>query len=480
MAVDLWLPNGYGLDEGIKVGKMLYSGDDWQIYKTSSGDNVLLALPELEKKWRDFGFISTSIFHDVIFGSALYRWLYVHKKYTLAPIASLDRPISKVDAIAFSQALKASRIISHDVSFHDALYLEQYSRLLPTWSLTPRIDDTLLLGTWISGGVMVSSESFRRLGSLTGWMPKDDLAEIIRAAGLSVPAEFSILTKTNRRQDSEADVLREKSNELSDCKPVDQRPKTYTLPGREALESFFNDHVIDIITNPEKYRALGIDFPAPIILHGPPGCGKTFAVERLIEFIDWPSFSIDSNSVGSPYIHETSKKISKVFEQAIEAAPSVLVIDEMESFLSDRQSGSASGLHHVEEVAEFLRRIPEAIKKNVLIIAMTNMIEVIDPAILRRGRFDHIIEVSMPSRIEVEALLESLLSKLPKVSDLNLAPLLDVMTGKPLSDSAFIVREAARIAAKANKQGLDQESLLFAMKSILGIQGNKKNSIGFV
>jgi cell division protease FtsH len=184
--------------------------------------------------------------------------------------------------------------------------------------------------------------------------------------------------------------------------------KFFKLPGRPQLEEFFKEHVIDIIFNAQKYQAFGIDFPSAIVLHGPPGCGKTFAVERLVEFIDWPCYSIDSNSVGSPYIHETSKKISEVFDKAIDGAPSVVVIDEMESFLSDRRSGNSSGLHHVEEVAEFLRRIPEAIKNKVLIIAMTNLIEVIDPAILRRGRFDHIIEVGMPSREDVASLVDSL------------------------------------------------------------------------
>jgi cell division protease FtsH len=122
--------------------------------------------------------------------------------------------------------------------------------------------------------------------------------------------------------------------------------------------------------NRDRYKALGIDFPSAVILHGPPGTGKTFAVERLVDFLGWPSFQIDASSVASPYIHETSKKVAQVFEKAMENAPSVLVIDEMEAFLADREMGS--GHHRVEEVAEFLRRIPEAAKNEVLIIAMTN------------------------------------------------------------------------------------------------------------
>jgi SpoVK/Ycf46/Vps4 family AAA+-type ATPase len=315
-------------------------------------------------------------------------------------------------------------------------------------------------------------------------MPAGDLAEIVKTAGFSVPADAGLLAK--RKPASQAKTEAKTAIPKEAVKPEQpQSPeeldeaKVFRLPGRPQLEEFFNEHVIDIIFNAEKYQVLGIDFPSAIVLHGPPGCGKTFAVERLVEFIDWPSYSIDSNSVGSPYIHETSKKISEVFDKAIDGAPSVVVIDEMESFLSDRRSGSSSGLHHVEEVAEFLRRIPEAIKNKVLIIAMTNLIEMIDPAILRRGRFDHIIEVGMPSRVEVASLVDSLLSKLPKAGDLNVDKILDALTGKALSDSAFVIREAARLAAKAGKTELDQTSIEAALNSLPKDQKKKSRRIGF-
>jgi len=129
----------------------------------------------------------------------------------------------------------------------------------------------------------------------------------------------------------------------------------FTLAGRPQLEHFFNEHVIDIIENEVRYKALGIDFPSAVILHGPPGCGKTFAVERLVDYLGWPSFQIEASSIASPYIHDTSKKIAEVFENAMQNAPSVIVIDEMEAFLADRQAGAGSSHHRVEEVAEFLR-----------------------------------------------------------------------------------------------------------------------------
>ena len=484
MAKDLWLPKGYELTDGSKIRSLLFSGENWQIFDTSGSGNILLTSSELVQKWNDTGILGESLFREITFGAASFRSLSSPKEYALAPVDSGNSPDSKVDALAFSIALKESRKLSKDIAFHDALYIEQYSRLLPTWTFTPHVEDEVVLGTWLTGGVVISTDSFRRLTNLLSWMPAEDLVEIVKAAGFHVPAGAGMLTKhkpasrsatDKKTANADATVESEEPQAASDK----AESKVFSLPGRPQLEEFFNEHVIDIIFNPEKYQAMGIEFPSAIVLHGPPGCGKTFAVERLVEFIDWPSYSIDSNSIGSPYIHETSKKISEIFDKAIDGAPAVIVIDEMESFLSNRQSGGTSGLHHVEEVAEFLRRIPEAIANKVLIIAMTNLIDMIDPAILRRGRFDHIIEVGMPSKVEVASLLDSLLNKLPKADDINLDALQNALVGKALSDSAFVIREAARLAAKAGKSQLDQESLNNALNSLPDNKEKKSGLIGF-
>lgn len=484
MAKDLWLPNGYELTDGLKIKSLLFSGDEWQIFNTHGEGIILVAQPELAQKWCKVGFLEPSLLRIITFGPASFHYLSSQKKYAILPIDSGKSPDNKVDAIAFSIALKESRKLSKDASFHDSIYVEQYSRLLPTWTLTPHVEDEVVLGTWITGGVFISTKSFRRLSNLSGWMSRSDLAEIIDAAGFQVPTDIKPLIKQKHSSEENSDEIiafGEESIQPDQMHTPESRKENsfFTLSGRPQLEKFFNEHVIDIIFNPEKYQVLGIEFPSAIVLHGPPGCGKTFAVERLVEFIDWPSFSIDSSSIGSKYLHETSKKISEVFDKAIDAAPSVIVIDEMESFLSDRQSGGTSDQYHVEEVAEFLRRIPEAIKNKVLIIAMTNMIGLIDPAILRRGRFDHIIEVGMPSRIEVESLLNFLLSKLPKSEDLNLDIILDALTGKPLSDSAFVIREAARLAAKSGKTKLDQGSIIAALRSLPTPNKENVKHIGF-
>ena len=187
MAKDLWLPKGFELPDSSKIRSLLYSGDEWQIFDTNGFSNILLARPELARKWEQFDYLDAALFGDVAYGNESFRSLSSHKKYSLTPVENGKSPGSKVDALAFALALKESRKLSADVSFHDAVYVEQYSRLLPAWTLTPRVDDELVLGTWMTGGVVVSTDSFRRMTNLTGWMPASDLAEIIKAAGFSLP-----------------------------------------------------------------------------------------------------------------------------------------------------------------------------------------------------------------------------------------------------------------------------------------------------
>jgi AAA+ superfamily predicted ATPase len=462
MARDLWLPRGYELPDGSKIASLLFGGENWQIFDTTGDNRVLLASPDLALKWDKIRFLTNPLLDKFAFGRASFYLLFSHKKFALEPLEDGKAPGSKVDALAFSWALKECRRLSNDVSFHDAIYMEQFSRLLPTWTLTPRVDDKVVLGTWLTGGVIISTDSFRRLTHLTGWLSVNDLVEIIEAAGLKTQIEEIAITS----YPAQLKLTRS------------ERVKNFRLPGRPKLEEFFNEYIIDIVFNAEKYQAMGIAFPSAVVLHGPPGCGKTFAVGRLVEFLDWPSYSIDSGSVGSPYIHDTSRKITELFDNAIKNAPSVVVIDEMESFLSDRQTSEFSGLYHVEEVNEFLRRMPEASKNRVLVLAMTNMIDAIDPAVLRRGRFDHVIEMETPSRTEVESLLDFLLKDIPKLDGLKLNVLHDALTGRALSDSAFVVREAARLAVRSGKSRLDQESLEEALARLP--DDKKKYPVGFI
>lgn len=470
------------MPDGERARLALHEGTDWQVYEGQGGGRILVAKAALAKRWIVSGLLDASQLRDFQFGGDEYLEFSSGIDYVLSPITESHSPDSKNEALSFAQSLKATRDIDSDSPLQDAIFVERLSRLLPTYSLSPRVVDEVVFGTWLTGGIPVPVDAFRRLRSLTGWLGSQHLCEVVLKAGFQVNEKIvGPRPRTSPIQGDKSNTSADEASTKADAKAL-HASQRFVLAGRPELEQFLNEHVIDIIENGARYKALGIDFPSAIILHGPPGCGKTFAVERLVDYLGWPSFQIEASSVASPYIHETSKKVAEVFEKAMQNAPSVLVIDEMEAFLADRQSGASSSHHRVEEVAEFLRRIPESIKNHVLIIAMTNRIEMIDPAILRRGRFDHIVKVDMASEVEVFALLEKLLSELPCEEKLNIGSLAKQLVGRPLSDVAFAVREGARLAARAGKDRLDQSSLKQAMDETPARDGDKSASkkIGFV
>ncbi|MDH5573688.1 MAG: AAA family ATPase, partial [Gammaproteobacteria bacterium] len=351
MILDAWLPVGYELPDGDHARRTISGGTNWQIIETKKNNFALISKDELHKRWFETGLLEPGAITEFSYGDNIYGYLISDKSHLLRPVTDAKPPNTVADALAFSLALKGTRKIDKESPMQDSIYVEKFNRLLPTYGITTKTSDDIILGYWLTGGAFVSATAFRRLRQMTGWRDPSSLKNIIETAGFEIneviPTESTPLSK---------DAAHTKNNDTEHNK---NEPRLFSLPGRPELEIFFNEHVIDIIQNHERYKALGIEFPSAIALHGPPGCGKTFAVEQLVEFLGWPSYEINSSSVASPYIHETSKKVAEVFDSAIENSPSVLVIDEMEAFLADREMGS--GHHRVEEVAEFLRRIPEAV-----------------------------------------------------------------------------------------------------------------------
>lgn len=455
MPIESWFPVGFELPDGNVLRLAKQEGIDWQIFETSSTQNALVAKEPLWTEWIQSGVIQEGVLQRFEFGGRSFFSLSSEHGQVLSALSESSIPDTVNEALAFAKTLKATRDIDPDSDLSNGIYVEKISRILTTGELSPKIEDSVVLGFWLTG-VSIPVESTRRLSSLLGWMPRDDIRAVIEAAGFQYNPQGAKVEQASGNA---------------------ERSDGFKLTGRPELENFFNEHVIEIIEHSDRYKKLGIDFPSAIILYGLPGCGKTFAVDRLVDYLEWPSFSIDASSVASPYIHETSRKVAEVFNSAIENAPSVLVIDEMESFLSDREGAQH---HKVEEVAEFLRRIPEAVSNQVLVIAMTNRIEMIDSAILRRGRFDHIFEVKMATANEVKDLLAYLLSEIECDSEINLAEASEQLAGRPMSDISFVVREAARISAKAGRDSISQHALLTALASTPARgKKNDQNPIGF-
>jgi cell division protease FtsH len=475
MSIDSWLPIKFVLPDGSKSGKTYQSGTNWQLINIEGGGQALIAKECLHKKWIASRIIDELSMDQFSFGENIFFILSSSPSQVLAPVNDCRSPNNKSEALAFSLAIKSTREFDSVSSLHDAIYVEKLTRLLPVYSESGFVSDDFVLGSWLSGGVEISAAAITKLSRVVSWMGDSSLKDVVSASGVLTLAKTDKESSQNQFSKNDPLESHERSSAIAGIDTTD----LFHLPGRPYLEEFFNEHIIDLIRNKERYAALGVEFPSAMVLHGPPGCGKTFAVEKLIEFLGWPNFQIDASSVGSPYIHETSRKVAEIFEKAINNAPSVLVIDEMESFLADRESGSGSSQHRVEEVAEFLRRIPEAVKNQVLIVAMTNRIEMIDPAILRRGRFDHIIEVGPASEEEVKALLDNLIEKLPKQGTVDTKLLAQRLARRPLSDVSFVVREGARLSARAGLTHVEMKYFENALAASPARGEEAHNKMGF-
>ena len=464
--MDPWLPKDYKIAKDIVVKNIVFSNDEWQIYKTDSRQNLLVARKPLADEWLDQGLLSPDSLFQCNFGGEKFSCLVSSDRFILAPVNYKYFDVTKVSALAFANSIKETRKIVKDLPLDNSIYVEQFARLLPVSELSGApADDSLLLGTWLTGGVAVPTTSIRRLKSLTINFSLQDLEEIIDAAGI----EQKVL-------DGEVDT---ESNALVRTKSVGKSaPKgKFSLPGAEYLEQFFFENVIDIVQNSARYENMGIGFPSPIILYGKPGTGKTYSVEKLAEYLDWPVYRIDSSSIGSPYIHQTGQKIAEVFNKAFENAPAIVIVDEMEAYMSKREGAQD---FKVEEVGEFLRLIPEAPKNKVLVVGMTNLLQNIDPAILRTGRFDHKIEVKMPTAEDIKRMLDVALGKLPTEPNLNLDKVVEALTDKPRSDVAFVTKEAARLTAFRGKDKISQQEIDDALKArALTTESTKRKRIGF-
>ena len=441
--------NGKSIDN-IRIKTFLFGSDDYEFYKTLSNDNLIIVTFSLHSKWlKDNLLTNVDPFIPINISGIEYFYLKSNKDFQLTIIENNGITQSRQSALNFVFALKQTRKYT-DISLYKSIYIEEFGCLLPTY-VEKNISDDALLGGYFSGD---NSKHFSDGNFKSLFLTEKDFDDISKLAEIKI----------------------NKQSEKIEVKKEIKYDKKFTLTGRPELEKFFNEHIVNILNEPERYKKLGIDFPSSIILYGPPGCGKTYAVDRLVEFLKLPKFEINASSVASPYIHDTSRKISSVFENAIHNAPSIVVIDEMESYLSDRNS-FGEGTHHMEEVAEFLRQIQEANQHHVIVIAMTNMLNKIDPAILRKWRFDHHIEVGYPSKDEIESLLNSLLSKVAVSKDVIIKDIALKLEGKSLADVSFVVKEAALISGKVGLDEITNNSILEAIEMLP--QKQVKRKIGF-
>ncbi len=196
------------------------------------------------------------------------------------------------------------------------------------------------------------------------------------------------------------------------------------------------------LKHPELFRRLGIDPPKGVLLHGPPGTGKTMIAKAVATETNAHFTSINGPEIISKYYGESEKQLREIFDEASENAPAIIFIDEIDSICPKREDVSGEVERRV--VAQMLT-LMDGMKgrDNVIVIGATNRRDAIDPALRRPGRFDREIEIGVPDRDGRKEILDVHIRQMPIADDFDIDWVLDNSYGFVGADLAALVRESA-------------------------------------
>lgn len=289
------------------------------------------------------------------------------------------------------------------------------------------------------------------------------LAQDYEGRYASVEEVMEVLSAGHSKEESildaessvEADVEQKSGNGFAD------------VAGLENVKTLLADEVMFVLKNPEKAKLYKLKAPNGMLFYGPPGCGKTYVAEKFAQESKLNFVMIKASDLGSIYIHGTQGKIKELFDDAAAKAPTVLCFDELDGMVPDRSKVTSEGA--AGEVNEFLSQLNNCSDRGIFVIGTTNRPNMIDPAVLRSGRMDHLIYIPMPDAEARKELFRIHLLGRPQAEDIDLDDLAGLTEGYVASDIELIVNKTALAAAKKDvplSQELLKERIPMIRKSV--------------
>jgi cell division protease FtsH len=227
----------------------------------------------------------------------------------------------------------------------------------------------------------------------------------------------------------------------------------------EAVEEL--QEIKEFLENPKKFQALGARIPKGVLLYGPPGTGKTLLARAVAGEAGVPFFSISGSDFVEMFVGVGASRVRDLFEQAKQAAPCIVFMDEIDAVGRHRGAGLGGGHDEREQTLNQLLVEMDGfeLKDNIIMIAATNRPDILDPALLRPGRFDRQIVVDRPDRIGRRKILEVHSKGKPLAAEINLDTLAAGTPGFTGADLANLVNEAALLAARHGHKQIGQVEL---------------------
>ncbi len=234
--------------------------------------------------------------------------------------------------------------------------------------------------------------------------------------------------------------------------------------------------VVEFLVNPDKFKNLGAKIPHGILLSGPPGTGKTLLARAVAGEAGVPFLAISGSDFMELYVGVGASRVRDLFEQARKMAPSIIFIDEIDAVGRKRGSGMGGGHDEREQTLNQLLVELDGFAKfdGVVVLAATNRVDILDPALLRPGRFDRQVYVGMPDASEREEILRVHARGKRLDDSVNLHTLALSTAGFTGADLSNLLNEGAILAARENKPALSMQHLSEAMMKV--VAGPEKRS----
>lgn len=246
------------------------------------------------------------------------------------------------------------------------------------------------------------------------------------------------------------------------------------VAGMADLKALFRCDFIRIVRNPKVAQAYGIKPSNCTLLYGPQGCGKTFIAEKAAQESGLKYKIVNPSELGSIYVHGSQQKIAELFAEAEKNGPMILIFDEFDAIVPKRDS-DLNG-NQANEVNEMLTQLNNCASRGIYVLATTNRPSLLDPAIMRKGRIDRTVYVSLPDNEARAELFRIEIEKRPNIGiDYELlAKATENYTG---SDIAFIVEESARLCFEETLDRQLREPLPLSMTRLMDVIKNTHSSV---
>ena len=242
---------------------------------------------------------------------------------------------------------------------------------------------------------------------------------------------------------------------------------------KEALEE-----IVDFLKSPKKYIQVGARIPKGVLLEGPPGTGKTLLAKAVAGEAGVPFFSISGSDFVEMFVGVGASRVRDLFKQAQQNAPCIVFIDEIDAVARRRGSGLGGGHDEREQTLNQLLVEMDGfgVNEGIIVMAATNRKDILDPAILRPGRFDRNVIVGRPDVGGREEILRVHAKNKPLAEDVDLKQIAQTTAGFTGADLENLLNEAAIIAAKDNRVFIQQQDIRHAFVKV-GIGSEKKSRI---